>query len=282
MGICQSLPDGDAVVDPASPSPGRNHSSAKNGQTSADVVKRNKNDVNKTTSATASTSVADNADTPSFRYQTGTCALEFWEPLKLLGEGSISDIHLVRRRPARVNIPYKERIDIMTTGAGKSKSQKTTTTTKYSESEGGSGGTEKATYALKSIMKDHVRNDAFLEEMRSEIYTMSHLNHPNVVRVVEAYERKRHIYLIMEYCRGGDLCQVEGTGTSEATAAAIIKHILAAVAYLHEHKVVHRDRKYTILILRSAAVGEAFLSSLFTCDSLSSLSSYSLGAPQSS
>jgi hypothetical protein len=34
----------------------------------------------------------DNADTTSlFKYQTGTCALEYWEPLKLLGEGSISD-----------------------------------------------------------------------------------------------------------------------------------------------------------------------------------------------
>jgi serine/threonine protein kinase len=248
MGICQSLAGGDAgiVVDTTPKSLGKQNFCAEC-QTSTDAAEWNKNDVDKTTSTTAATSVAgDNADTGSFRYQTGTCALEFWEPLKLLGEGSISDIHLVRRRPVRVKIPYKESGNIMSTAAaGKSKSQKTTTA-KISESDGDSG-TEKETFALKSIIKDHVRNDAFLEEIRNEIYTMSHLRHPNVVRVVEAYERKRHIYLIMEYCSGGDLCQVEGNGVSEAKAAVIIKHILSAVGYLHENRVIHRDRKYTIL-----------------------------------
>jgi serine/threonine protein kinase len=249
MGICQSIAGGDdavIVVDPASPSPGKQNFCAEC-QTSDDAVEWNKNDVDKTTSTTAATSVAgDNADTTSFRFQTGTCALEYWEPLKLLGEGSISDIHLVRRRPERVKIPYKEEGNIMTAAAGKIKSQKTTTAN-VSESKSDSGDTEQETYALKSIMKDHVRNDAFLEEIRNEIYTMSHLSHPNVVRVVEAYERKRHIYLIMEYCSGGDLCQVEGNGISEAKAAVIIKHILSAVGYLHENRVIHRDRKYTIL-----------------------------------
>jgi serine/threonine protein kinase len=194
MGICQSIAGGDeaAVVDNAPPTPGRKNFCAEC-QTSADVVEWNKNDVDKTTSSTTAVTVAgDNADTTSlFKYQTGTCALEYWEPLKLLGEGSISDIHLVRRRPERVKVPYKEGADIMTAVAGKSKAQKTTTIAKASESKSDSGGTEKETYALKSIAKDYVRNDAFLEEIRNEIYTMSHLSHPNVVRVVEAYERKR-------------------------------------------------------------------------------------------
>jgi serine/threonine protein kinase len=244
MGICQSIADGDAVAvaDTAPPTAGRKNFCAEC-QTSANDVQWNKNDVDKST--TAATSVADNADTTSsFRFQTGTCALEYWEPLKLLGEGSISDIHLVRRRPERVKIPYKEEGNIMTAAPGKIKSQKTTTAAKRSESKSDSGDNGQETYALKSIMKDHVRNDAFLEEIRNEIYTMSHLSHPNVVRVVEAYERKRHIYLIMEYCSGGDLCQVEGTGISEAKAAVIIKHILSAVGYLHENRVIHRDRKF--------------------------------------
>jgi serine/threonine protein kinase len=264
MGICQSIAGGDAVpvVDPAPKSAGKQNFCAEC-QTSADAAEWNKNDVDKTTSATAVTSVTgDNAS--SFRYQTGTCALEFWEPLKLLGEGSISDIHLVRRRPVRVKIPYKEEGNIMSTAAaGKSKAQKTTITAKVSESDGDSG-TDKELYALKSIMKDHVRNDAFLEEIRNEIYTMSHLSHPNVVRVVEAYERKRHIYLIMEYCSGGDLCQVEGTGISEAKAAVIIKHILSAVGYLHENRVIHRDRKYTILQSTICSSRRSFASSLFS------------------
>jgi serine/threonine protein kinase len=162
---------------------------------------------------------------PEFTYRKGICALEYWEPLRLIGEGSISSIHLVRRRPERIDVPYKERADVMRLAEH---------TVVPDENYG------EDVYALKSIMKDHIRNNRFLEEMRSEIYTMSRLCHPNIVNVIEAFERKRHIYLIMEYCRGGDLNERK---FSEAEAAVIVRKILSAVAYLHEHNVVHRDLK---------------------------------------
>lgn len=165
-----------------------------------------------------------NAPKAEFTYRKETCALEYWEPLRLVGEGSISSIHLVRRRPERVDVPYKEMADIMRLAEDG--------TTQVSDDE--------ELYALKSIMKDHVRNNAFLEEMRSEIYTMSRLCHKNIVNVKEAFERKRHIYLIMEHCKGGDL---EGRKYTEAEAATIVRKILEAVAYMHKQKVVHRDLK---------------------------------------
>lgn len=43
----------------------------------------------------------------------------------------------------------------------------------------------------------------------------------------EAYERKRHIYLIMEYCAGNNFCDREVT---EAQAAVIVREMLSAVA----------------------------------------------------
>jgi calcium-dependent protein kinase len=171
----------------------------------------------------------------SFTYQAGTCALEYWEPVKELGEGSISSIHLVKRRKHRIDVPYKEQVDIMSlaaTGDGG--------TNETADKEQRSDEVEEF-FALKSIIKDNVRNERFLEEMRNEIHNMSQLNHPNIAKVYEAYERHRHIYLIMEYCRGGDL-----SGEREFTeeqAAAIIYKILSAVAYLHAHNVVHRDLK---------------------------------------
>lgn len=169
-----------------------------------------------------------------FTYTKNTCALEYWEPLRLLGEGSISSIHLVRRRPERVDIPYKEKADIMRLAAEAAASNDDDATTTAIE------GADQDVYALKSIMKDHVRNDQYLKEMRSEIYTMSRLCHDNIVNVYEAFERKRHIYLILEYCRGGDLCERNPT---EAEAATIVRKILSAVAYMHQHNVVHRDLK---------------------------------------
>jgi len=161
----------------------------------------------------------------SFVYQRGTCALEYWEPVQEIGEGSISSIHLVRRRPHRIDVPYEERVDIMSLARNNRNTP---------------NNTEKELFALKSILKTCVRNEQYLQEMRNEIYTMSHLRHPHVVRVYEAYERKRHIYLIMEYCSGGDLL---GREPNEAEAACIVRKILQAVEYLHAHKVVHRDLK---------------------------------------
>ena len=146
-------------------------------------------------------------------------------------QGSISSIHLVKRRPHRVNVPYQERLEIMSLARKNTKTAPNNTTTPK---------VDKNVYALKSILKNHVGNDHHLEEMRNEIYTMSHLNHKNVARVYEAYERKRHIYLIMEYCSGGDLL---GREPNEAEAACIVRRILQAVEYLHAHNVVHRDLK---------------------------------------
>ena len=173
---------------------------------------------------------SSNASSNSFTYTTNTCALEYWEPIKLLSEGSISTIHLVRRRPGRVEIPYIERAEIMHRAKKASEDD-------FVMDE----NTKEPIYALKSIMKDFILNDRYLQEMRDEVYTMSKLSHPNIVKVVEGYERKRHVYLIMELCKGGDLTQVEGT--SEKHAKAIMRRVLSAVQYMHDKGVVHRDCK---------------------------------------
>eukprot|EP00586_Coscinodiscus_wailesii_P005068 CAMPEP_0172488816 /NCGR_PEP_ID=MMETSP1066-20121228/18538_1 /TAXON_ID=671091 /ORGANISM="Coscinodiscus wailesii, Strain CCMP2513" /LENGTH=517 /DNA_ID=CAMNT_0013256285 /DNA_START=71 /DNA_END=1624 /DNA_ORIENTATION=+ len=160
----------------------------------------------------------------TFQYRKGECVLEYWEPIKLLGEGSISSIHLIRRRKKRVSIPYKERADVM----------------EYSKKKIKLKPGEKI-YALKGILKDRDEDDSFLDEMRTEIEAMSRLDHPNIANVYEAYERKRHIYLVMEYCSGGDL--YERAPYTEAQAARITRQILSAVAHMHKYKVVHRDLK---------------------------------------
>ena len=109
---------------------------------------------------------------------------------------------------------------------------------------------EKDLFVLKSIMKDHVDNDFALEEMRSELHTLSKLNHPNIVKLYEAYERRRHIYLVMDYCSGGDLTDRH---FNEAECALVLSKILSAVAYMHEKGVVHRDLKLENVVLDKAS-----------------------------
>lgn len=200
----------------------------------------------KQTISSSAASTSSSSPTPpatsSFRYTKDTCALEYWDPIRLLGEGSISAIHLVRRRPARVDIPYRERIDIM------ARAKKATE--EEDENEDPVVPSTSSYYALKSIMKDHVGDDRVLREMRDEIHTVSNLCHPNVVRVLEAYERRRHVYLVMEVCTGGDLYRVEGT--TEPHAKAVVRRILRAVSYMHQKGVVHRDREFFFLFVSIA------------------------------
>ena len=100
---------------------------------------------------------------------------------------------------------------------------------------------EKDVYVLKSIMKDHIGEDSVLDEMRQEIHTMSKLSHPNICRLIEAYERRRHIYLVMEYCSGGNLAG--RIPMEERHAGICVKKILVAVEYMHGKGVAHRDIK---------------------------------------
>lgn len=89
----------------------------------------------------------------TFTYTKNTCALSWWEPICLLEEGSISDIHLVRRRDRFVNVKYKDKRDVMDL-AKRRRDSKTKGEVKSDE-----------LYVLKSIMKNHIGNEQVLDEV---------------------------------------------------------------------------------------------------------------------
>ena len=111
-------------------------------------------------------------------------------------------------------------------------------------------GSDQELYALKIISKSAV-DDVFIREMRNEISILRTLDHPNIVRVFDVFESKREMYLVMEYCSGGDL--YSKAPYSEAQAAMILTKILSAVAYMHKMKVIHRDLKPDNCIFESTA-----------------------------
>eukprot|EP00804_Cyclotella_cryptica_P026798 CCRYP_007984-RA/>CCRYP_007984-RA protein AED:0.09 eAED:0.09 QI:520/1/1/1/0.66/0.75/4/462/534 len=106
----------------------------------------------------------------------------------------------------------------------------------------------KVWYAIKSIRKSKVGK---IEVLKREIALLKEVDHPNIIKLIEAHEDQKYLHLITELCTGGELfdriiakTQSDEGHFSEADAAKIVGCILDAIRYCHDVKgIVHRDLK---------------------------------------
>lgn len=100
-----------------------------------------------------------------------------------------------------------------------------------------------ACVAVKIINRNGLRGKE--ESLENEIQVLRRLRHPNIVQLLDVYDDKHHVYLIMELVQGGELFDriVEKGSYTEKDGSILIKQVLAAVDYMHEEGVVHRDLK---------------------------------------
>ena len=98
----------------------------------------------------------------------------------------------------------------------------------------------------KKISKRHIENR---DEFDNEIKVLSHCDHPNIIKLYEVYEEEDYIYLILEYCVGGELderliCKIEeGIIFTEKEAANIFKKMMLGISYIHSCGICHRNLK---------------------------------------
>ncbi|HMS05865.1 MAG TPA: protein kinase [Burkholderiaceae bacterium] len=87
--------------------------------------------------------------------------------------------------------------------------------------------------------------------MLHEARAVSRLSHPAIVPVFDAGEEGGQPYLVFEYVPGQTLAaRLHITGSLPAErAVALLLPILEALAYTHEHQVVHRDLKPTNILI---------------------------------
>lgn len=93
------------------------------------------------------------------------------------------------------------------------------------------------------------------EKIATEIKLMKECRHHNIVSLLDDFAKgPKEIYLVQEYCSGGDLGQYiddnEG-GLGEETARAFSKQIADGLMYLHtrEPPIIHRDLKPNNILL---------------------------------
>uniref|UniRef100_A0A7S0ZZ78 Non-specific serine/threonine protein kinase n=1 Tax=Noctiluca scintillans TaxID=2966 RepID=A0A7S0ZZ78_NOCSC len=78
---------------------------------------------------------------------------------------------------------------------------------------------------------------------QKQVAVMKLMDHPNIIKLYETYQDSRNMYLVFEYVAGGALFDriIETGQLTEAQAAGIMKQIIQAVFYMHEHRVCHGD-----------------------------------------
>mmetsp|Transcript_21913 Transcript_21913/g.51218 ORF Transcript_21913/g.51218 Transcript_21913/m.51218 type:complete len:680 (+) Transcript_21913:59-2098(+) len=105
--------------------------------------------------------------------------------------------------------------------------------------------------AVKILEKERIVDVADVGRVAREIHILKLIQHPHVIRLFEIIETPRQLYLIMEYCSGGELFDliVASGRVQEPEACRFFQQIIAGVEQIHRRNVVHRDLKPENLLL---------------------------------
>src|SRR5258708_10795330 len=90
-----------------------------------------------------------------------------------------------------------------------------------------------------------------LEGFLNEARTITHLEHPHIVSVLDFGIQDEAPYLVMSYTPNGTLRQRHPRGTQLpiSTVIAYVKQLASALQYAHNQKLVHRDIKPENMLL---------------------------------
>ncbi|KAI0989691.1 hypothetical protein GJ496_007918 [Pomphorhynchus laevis] len=123
----------------------------------------------------------------------------------------------------------------------------------------GEGGFAKVKLATHKLTRERVaikminRKSANSRFVRFdlEIKAMKELFHDNICQLYEHYQNDNHIFLVLEYCSGGELFEyiVANDRIPEKDARLFFRQILSAVGYIHNSGYAHRDLKPENLLL---------------------------------
>jgi len=106
--------------------------------------------------------------------------------------------------------------------------------------------------AIKAITKKNLaKSQNLLGKEIKILKELTLLQHENVVALLDCKETSNHVYLVMEYCNGGDLADyLNAKGTlSEDTIRSFLRQLAGAMKAMVSKDIVHRDLKPQNILL---------------------------------
>ena len=107
---------------------------------------------------------------------------------------------------------------------------------------------------MKTILKKKVRRP---EIMKRENEFLLRATHPNICNVVDIFEGPQHMFIVQDYCRGGEMFDEivdrygNGKNFTEHDVCLIAQQLLNGVAYCHDTLgICHRDLKPENIMFR--------------------------------
>jgi len=107
-------------------------------------------------------------------------------------------------------------------------------------------GTREIIRALKEISKKSMNvSEESKEEIKNEIEVLKNIDHPNIMKIFEFFEDENNIYLVNEFCGGGDVAGMNDKYGlfPEFFLKYVMFQVFLAISFLHSNKVVHGDIK---------------------------------------
>nr|XP_006823009.1 PREDICTED: striated muscle-specific serine/threonine-protein kinase-like [Saccoglossus kowalevskii] len=88
-------------------------------------------------------------------------------------------------------------------------------------------------------------------EFRQEMDIMSSLDHPRLIKLMDGYETKTELIMIMEMVTGGELFEklIQEDCLTESEAVYFLRQVLEGLEHMHKRNVVHLDLKPENILL---------------------------------
>jgi serine/threonine protein kinase len=117
-------------------------------------------------------------------------------------------------------------------------------------------GDDKRKLATKKLERDQIEGTEAIKYLTNEIKILHKLNHPNIAKFESVKKTKKHFYIVMEYCNGGELSKAlekyqekYGKPFSQEIVQHFMRQIIDAFKYIHSNKIIHRDIKLENILI---------------------------------